>query len=312
MNLVHDSLSDGGPSPSDLVALDLLLSTRSVTRTAQQLGVSQSAMSHRLKRLREAFGHPLLVGARGGLVLTPRAEAIAEPLRHALADLRAAALRGAAFDPATEQRTLTVAMNDYGELVALPHALSLLAKEAPGLVIQTEPDGDLAARLGRGSIDLAVTIAGELAPSLRHKRIGRERYAVALRAGHPALAGGRKRLSLATYCQLDHLVVMPRGLPGSHVDAALAARGLSRRVAVRVPHFVSAPFLVASSDLVTTLGEPLLRAASEFAALAILPPPLPLPTTDLVMVWHERTHASPVHALFRRIVETSVAASIGG
>lgn len=312
MSKIHDRGDDEGPSPSDLVALDLLLSTRSVTTTARRLGVSQSAVSHRLKRLRDELGDPLLVGARGGLVLTARAEAMAGPLRRALADLRAAAVLGEDFDPATVTRTLVVAMSDYGELVTLPGALERLKRDAPGLVIQAEPDGDLANRLARGSVDLAVTIAGDLAPSLRHKRIARERYGVALRRDHPVLGRGRARLSLAAYCGLDHLVVSPRGLPGSHVDAALAARGLSRRVALRVPHFNAAPFIVASTDLVTTLGQPLLQAAARFADLTILPPPLPLPTTDIVMVWHERTHTSPVHQLLRRIVEASARESIGG
>jgi DNA-binding transcriptional LysR family regulator len=202
-------------------------------------------------------------------------------------------------------------MSDYGELVSLPGALARIAREAPGLSIQAEPDGDLANRLARGSIDLAVTIAGDLAPSLRHKRIAREKYAVALRAGHPALDADKAKLSLRAYCELDHLVVTPRGLPGSHVDAALAAKGLSRHVALRIPSFVSAPFIVASSDLVTTLGAPLLRSAARFANLVLLPPPLTLPVTDIVMVWHERTHESPVHALFRRIVEASAAETIG-
>lgn len=309
MSRIHSE--GGGPSPSDLVALDMLFATRSVTLTAKRLGVSQSAISHRLKRLREQLDDPLLVGTRNGLTLTPRAEAMAEPLRRALADLRSAAVRGESFDPKTVTRTLTVATTDYGELVTLSGALARLAKEAPGLSVRTEPDGDLASRLERGSIDLAVTIAGDLAPSLRHKRIARERYAVALRARHPALRAARGKLSLEAYCRLRHLLVAPRGLPGSHVDAALSARGLSRHVALRVTSFAAAPFIVASSDLVTTLGEPLLRSAARFADLVLLPPPLALPVTDIVMVWHERTHESPVHALFRRVVEAAVAESIG-
>jgi len=305
MNWPHE------PTPSDLVALDMVLSTRSVTRAAERLGVSQSALSHRLRRLREVFGDPLLVGSRQGLTPTPRAEAMAEPLRRALADLRIATQIGEPFDPATSTRTFVVATSDYGEIVALPAALHILQREAPGIVVHAEAIGpDVPARLGSGAVDLAVTVAADLPPSLRQKRIARERYRVALRAGHPALRG-RRKLTLASYCGLDHLLVSPRGLPGSAVDEALGACGLTRRVALRVPHFVAAPFIVAGSDLVTTLGEPLLCAASRYVDLAIVPPPLPLPTTDIVMVWHERTQHSPPHRLLRRIVERAIATVMG-
>ena len=290
-----------------LIALDVLLATRSVTIAARQLGVSQSAMSHRLRQLRDPISDPLLVGGRNGLVLTARAEAIREPLRRAIADLRAAVRVGEPFDPKHSSRRFVVATSDYGELAAVPTVMRHLRSEAPHISIAIEPlDLDVPTRLASGAVDIAVTVPSDLPPSLKQKTIARETFSVALRRGHPALRE-KKELSLETYIALDHILVAPRGLPGSIVDAALAKRGLTRRIALRLPNFVSVPFVVATTDLVSTLGGPLLRAASAHSDIEIVPPPIPLPMSEIVMVWHERAQLDPGHTWLRRIVENSLA-----
>jgi DNA-binding transcriptional LysR family regulator len=293
-----------------LVALDALLATRSVTLAAKTLGITQSAMSHRLQKLRRQLGDPLLAGGRAGLVLTPRAHAMVAPLRRALADLRAAVRSTDAFDASVSMRKFTIAANDYGELVALRPLLQRLAKQAPRIAIAIEPiSGNIEERLASGSIDAAVTASGATAPSLRRKVIARDTYVVALRKGHPALRKHR-RLSLETYVSLSHLQVAPYGFPGSVVDQILAARGKARRIAVRVSSFVSAPLLVAASDLIATLGSHLLRAASDYVDLVTLPPPIALPSTDIVMMWHERSHVDPGHTWLRQLITTSMAHQI--
>lgn len=289
-----------------LVALDALLATRSVTRAAKMLGITQSAMSHRLQKLRQQLGDPLLAGGRAGLVLTPRAQAMVAPLRRALADLRAAVRSADSFDASVSTRTFTIAANDYGELVALRPLLQRLAKQAPRIAVAIEPvTGNIEERLASGAIDAAVTASGTTAPSLRRKVIARDTFAVALRKGHPALRN-RRRLSLETYVSLSHLQVAPYGFPGSAVDQVLATRGKSRHIAVRVSSFVSAPLLVAASDLVATLGIHLLRAASDYVDLVTLPPPIALPSTEIVMVWHERSHVDPAHIWLRKIIADSM------
>lgn len=294
---------------SGWVALDALLETRSVTLAAKQLGITQSAMSHRLHKLRQQLGDPILAGGRAQMVLTPRAEAMGPPLRRALADLRAAIRTAEPFDPSTSARTFTVAANDYGELVALRPLLRRLAAEAPGIAVVMEPiSNNLDERLASGAIDAAVTASGPTAPSLRRKVIARDTFAVAVRNGHPALRN-KRQMSLETYVSLPHLQVAPMGLPGSIVDARLAALGKSRHIAVRVSSFVSAPLLVAASDLVATLGVHLLRAASEFVDLEILTPPISLPSTDIVMQWHPRSHVDAGHVWLRKMVASSMTPS---
>lgn len=292
--------------PNALVALEALLSARSVTVAAKKLGVSQSAMSHRLKTLRELLDDPLLAGGRNGFVLTPRAEAMEAPLRAALADLRAAVRVAEPFDAKRSQRRFVVAANDYGELVALRTLLTRLANEAPKVALAIEPlSTGVEQRLASGAVDVAVTVAGTLAPSLKQKVIARDVYAVAMRKGHPALRG-KRRLSLEAYASLHHLQVAPFGLPGSAVDRELAALGLSRHVSIRVASFVSAPLLLAESDLVATLGTLLLQAASKYVDLDVVVPPLPLPKTEIVMLWHERSQSDSGHTWLRGLIADSM------
>jgi len=119
-----------------------------------------------------------------------------------------------------------------------------------------------------------------------------------VRVGHP-VAG--RSLSLEAFCALPHVVVSPEGR-GSAIDEALGRRGLRRRPALRVPSFLVAPWVVAGSDLVTTLPARLARRFAEVLSLRILEPPLPLPDFALALGWHERVREDPSHAWFRRVV----------
>jgi DNA-binding transcriptional LysR family regulator len=291
-------MADSLPDDLDLLlALDVLLRERHVTRTARRLGITQSAASQRLGRLRAFFGDPLLVAGRPLLVLTPRAQAIAGPLAAALAALRAALAAGAPFDPASSERRFVLLGNDLLEALAMPPLMSVLSAEAPGLTISVErADEGFVDRLERGTADLAFMPAGMLPRSLRGLALPPERFVVLMRKGHP-LAG--KRLSLERYLSLSHLLIAPRGMPGSIVDRALDALGRSRRVVARVQHFVAAPFVIAGSDLVVTCPESVARAAGKQLGLRAAAPPLELPIDRSFMVWHERAQDDAGHSWLR-------------
>lgn len=292
-----------------LVALEALLATRNVTSAARKLGITQSAMSHRLRKLRHQIGDPLLAGGRNGLVLTPRAEAMMEPLRHALADLRAAVRVGESFDALRSTRHFVIAANDYGELVAIRPLLQRLAREAPNITIAIEAiSTNIEQRLASGAVDAAVTAAGTFSPSLKRKVIARDAFAVALRKGHPAVRKQR-RISLDTYASLHHLQVAPYGLPGSPIDRILATRGKTRHIALRVSSFISAPLLVAESNLIATLGIHLLRAASRYVDLEVVAPPIALPTTEIVALWHVRSQLDSGHVWLRTVIASSMSDS---
>lgn len=304
------------PEDLDLLrALDVFLVERHVTRAARRLGVSQGAASQKLARLRELFDDPLLVPGRPLLLLTPRAQALAEPLARALAELRNALRAGAPFVPAESQRRFVVLGNDLAELLAFPPLLAAIAAEAPGVSLSSErADVDFARRLEDGTADLALLPDFLVPGSLQKRALPAEPFVVLVRADHPlarsrahpranasanASAKKKRPLSLEAYLALDHLLVAPRGMPGSLVDDALEKLGRARRVVARLQHFSSAPALVAQSDLAVTCPATVLTAAAPWFPLAALPPPVDLGMDRTSAVWHPRAQDDPGHRWLR-------------
>jgi DNA-binding transcriptional LysR family regulator len=295
---------------SALPALAALLETRSVTLAARRLGVTQSAMSHSLARLREQLGDPLLVRTGRGMVLSARAEEMVPRLRAALEQLRLALAAPAAFEPARSTRVFRIAAADYVEFVLLPGLVSRLTAEAPGVDLWITRHGPSVLSLAQGEEDLQIRIlrAEDEVAGLRARALFRDRFVCVARHGHPLLEGP---LSPERFAAARHAFIAPGGGPGGPVDRALAELGLSRRVAVAVPHFLVAPRLVAGSDLVLTLAERVARAFAAHLPITIFEPPLPLPTFTLSLVWHERLEADPGHAWLRRTLVAAAGALEG-
>ena len=301
MRGVHDELA--GLDLNLVLALDALLGERHVTRAAARLGVSQSAASHALARLRELLGDPLLVrGPRGAMQPTPRALALAPLVGRALADLAAALRPPEPFAPATARRTFHLGAGDYAELVLLPRLAARLAAAAPGidLFIRAVPD-DIPAAIAQGDLDAVIAPARRrdvAGPGTYQRLLFEETFVCAVRAGHPAI---RSRLTLDRYCALDHLLIAPRGTSGGLVDDALAALGKQRRVALAVPHFLIVPHVVASTDLIVTIASRIAAAFRESHRLATLRPPAELGLSGFPMhlIWHERSHADDAQRWLR-------------
>jgi DNA-binding transcriptional LysR family regulator len=305
-----------------VVAFDVLMRERSVTRAAARLGVTQSAVSHALRRLRELLGDPLMVRSGQGMVLTPRAEALAVPLRSGLLTLGRALAQPATFEPSSARRTFTLALIDLFDLLVLPQLLRRVRREAPGvdLSVVSAADRLLSQRLETGEIDLALTVQTHVAdepiaatgPGLLQTTLFRDGLVCLVRANHPALLAPRSRarrkaasLSLETYVALSHVLVSPRGRGPGMVDEALVQRGLKRRIALRVPNFYSALAIVAESDLVLTAPAPLASLASP-SKVVTLPTPIPLPEHSVNLVWHERFgHEPGLRWLRERTIEAA-------
>ncbi len=283
-----------------LVALRALLAERHVTRAAARVGISQPAMSHALGRLRELLGDPVLVRTPRGMMPTARAEAMREPLERALDALSNVVDRSREFVPATAKRKFRIATDDYVGVVLVPKLLARLREEAPRASLELTPTQYTAGEdLANGRVDAVLGISavlGALSGVLAQKLFS-ERFVCCVREDHPSVG---KRMSLETFVALPHALVSPAGRRGSVVDTALAKQGLSRHVAVVVPHFLLAPVLVRESDLVLTIGERVARAAGP--GLRVLKHPLELPGYTVSLLWHERSHGDPGHAWFRRVV----------
>jgi DNA-binding transcriptional LysR family regulator len=283
-----------------LLTLDALLRERSVTRAARRLGVTQPAVSHRLRALREQLGDPLLVGSRRDLVLTERARAIAGPLAQALIDARAALRAGSPFDPRSSERVFRMSTSDLGEFVVVPRVLEVLRAEAPGVRLFISPaPADPAASLAAGEIELIVGPPLPPQAGLVRQVVGFDDLVVLAREGHPAVRRGR--MTVEAFAAQGHVQVSTGGLLVSAVDAALEGMGMRREVAIKVGHFVSAPFLVARSDLLLSASRSFARESCRHLPLVMVEHPLKIPGFDVLMTWHERSQNDASHAWFRAL-----------
>jgi DNA-binding transcriptional LysR family regulator len=292
------------PSLDLLSDLEIFLHERHVTRSAKRLGITQAAASQRLAKLRAHFGDPLLVTGRDGLVLTSRAQSLQAPLGAALSSLRRAVQQRERFDPAESRRRFVLLGGDLVEAYGVPKLLRAISAEAPHVTLAAErADAQFARRLEDGTADVAFLPNFMIPPSLRRLALPREPFVVLLRRGHPK---ARRALRLDDYLALDHLLIAPHGLPGSLVDQALAQRGHTRRVAVVIQHFVSAPFIVAESDLALTCPATLAEVARAHLDVRVMPVPLDLALDETSMVWHDRVQDDPSHAWLRQIVAKQI------
>ena len=291
-----------GALPEDLdllLALEVFLRERHVSRAAKRLGITQSAASQRLARLREFFADELLTPGRPLASLTPRAEAMAEPLSAALATLRSAIQRGRAFERASSDRHFVLLGNDLLEAAGMPVVLPRLQREAPNVTVQVERvDAQFMSRLERGTADMAFVPEFLVTTSLMRLRPPDEPFVTLMRRGHPA---SKRPLTLESYLELEHVLITPHGMPGSLVDQALEPIGKHRRVRVRLQHFSAAPFVVANTDLVVTCPRSVLRLGDVFG-LKAMKPPVELGADRASLVWHSRMQDDPGHRWLRELI----------
>ena len=288
------------------LVLHVLLSERSVSKAARRLGLSQSATSHALARLRQILSDPVVVRVPGGIAPTARAEAIAAPLASAMALLERSLLSAPQFEPSSARRRFHLGAADYAGFVLLPALQASVAEQAPGIDLWVRPIGeDSDLQLGVGDFELAIGIVrpGKRAAGIREQRLFDERFVCVVRAGHPLTKG---KLTVKRFAEARHLLIAPRGRPGGVVEDALAKLGLERRVALAVPHFLVAPHVIARTDLVLTVAERIARAHASFLSLRILEPPLELGGFTIAMSWHERNDQDPGLAWLRgRLIEVA-------
>jgi DNA-binding transcriptional LysR family regulator len=287
-----------------LLVLDALLDEHNVTRAAARLGYTQPTISGMLTRLRVLFGDPLFVRTQRGLLPTPRAQALAVPLKRLLADSERLVARDV-FDPANAEVTITIASNDYMQCALLVPFVKVLRSEARQIRLAIVPPiiEGLSDALARGQIDLAVTIPEFAMSDLPSRLLYRERYVVAVRRQHPLAR--RAAMTVERFCNYDHILVSPTG--GSFegpTDQALARLRLRRKVRYSVPSFLLMPEILQTDDLVALVPSRLLRENNE--RLVVLKPPVEVPGFDVIAVWHPRVDKDIAHRWLRsRLAETA-------
>ncbi len=284
-----------------LLVFEAMLQHQNVTVAAAHNGLTQSAMSNALGRLRRYFDDPLFVSTGNGMLATPRALELAPPLTHALALVRSATSMGKAFDPCTAKRTFRIHMTDIGEMVFLPPLVQRLDEIGASVGIETSQlaSREIAERLESGEIDFAAGYLPSLSKSLDNAPIFREEYVCMTRPNHPGARGG---LSVEAFRNATHLVIESMGSDHRNIERTLAANGIRRECALRIQHYMVIPMIVSGSDRIVTLPR---RAADIFASLAkirIHPLPVEIPSFEVSLFWHRRFAEDPAIAWMRELI----------
>lgn len=310
---VHDEQDDlRGLDLNLLQVFAAVAREKHVARAAARLGSSPSATSHALRRLRDRMNDPLLVRGAHGLVLTPRGEALALAVTRALAEIGRGIREPAGFDPSTSRRVLRIAAADGFDVVLLPTLLEALRRQAPSmdLVVSRPSASELSRSLQAGEHDLYYGVlpsrpafAGLLpdpgSRGLKALTAYTEGWVCLARRGHPRI---RRRIALTRYVAEGHVLYSPSGGGPGIVDRSLEAKGMTRRVVLRVASFHSALDAVARTDLVWTGPRRIAESIDREERLLRLRVPLELPDYPVQIVWHERFDAEPAHRWLRQLL----------
>ncbi len=285
-----------------LAIFEVLLRLQSVTRAAEELGMSQPAMSLALNKLRSAFADPLFVRGSRGLSPTPRAEELAVPVRQVLDQIRNDVLRQRSFVPATTDRTFTFNMADVGELVFLPRLYAHLRAVAPGANIRivSTPPAQLAEAMQSGEVDLAVGYFPHLqGAAMYQQRLFSHSFVCIVRKDHPILGN---QITKKQFLEAHHAVVDQEGKSHELFEATLAAQGLARRVVLSIPHFLAIPLVVAESDLIVTVPYAIAASFAKMTNLKMLRPPIEVDQPEVKQHWHARFHHDQANRWIRGVV----------
>ncbi len=288
-----------------LVVFDALMTEQHVTRAGKRLGLSQPATSNALSRLRNLVGDELFVRTTAGLRATPKAIALAQQLHPTLQQIQAALLDRPTFNPVMSDRVFAVGMSDYVEFTLLPKLMQTLQAIAPNVSLQIR-SGDrqkLFSLMDSGEIDLACGFFPEQIQWHKEQFLFQDNYVCVCRRDRPTLENS---LSLEEYLTASHLLVSIKEDRVGRVDSLLAKQNLKRHIALSIPHFLTAPYILAQTDLVATLAERVAQTFIGDRGLKLLPLPLPLDAFSVFMRWHRSTdNSSDCQWLRSVIVEVS-------
>ena len=286
-----------------LVAFKFLMEERSVSRAAERLFISQSAMSHVLQRLRRQLDDPVLVKTAAGMTPTPRAQALWEPVKAVLRDVERLVRTPEEFSPESSQKRFIIASSDYVEFTLLPPFIAELNRRAPNIEIHvkqfsstTPPETAIAEH----QIDFAIGFDVIISPSpkVRSQKLFKDEIVCICRDRHPDFTGNR--ISFEQFISSRHMVISRRGAGTGLIDDWLEKHGQTRKVSLVVANFLSTPWIVANTDLLLSLPKRIAEKFIHVAPLKILPIPIDLPTYDVIMIWHPLQEKEPDHRWIRQ------------
>lgn len=287
-----------------LKSLDALLETGSVSKAAVLMNLSQPAMSRALSRLQHALNDPLLVRSGRGMVLTTRAETLRETVHDALARV-SVVFKPRAFDPSVAEDRFRVMAPDYLAQLILPAVLSQVFNQAPKIqvdLVNLSEDAISDMCEGKISLGFGVIDEGPDLDNVRAQALFDDRQVCLMRKGHLLHKNG---MSLEGFAAASHALLSITGKGGGRIDDVLKDHGLSRRISLRVSHFLTISAVIAPTDLIITIPQLLARQImTKDLVLMELPRELQSPSFTVSQIWHERFTQDPAHKWLRQLIKS--------
>lgn len=279
---------------------DAIYQEGSLTRAGEVLHLTQPAVSNALSRLRAAYDDPLFVRTAAGMVPTPAAETIVADIRGALQLLDDTLQPGEAFDPRRARRRFRLSAGDQTAAMLAPRLLRLIAASDAGVELEILPLKREAAvhELASGQIDFALDAIPLADPQLLSMKVLEDEMVCAVRQGHPLVG---RRLTLAQYLALSHVHASSRRQGPGLTDLALKRLGKQRRIALRLPHHLALPHIVAATELAASMP----RSLAVAHGLRALTLPFATPPAEIYAFWHKSANLDRGNQWFREILARS-------
>jgi len=284
-----------------LLLLEALHEDLNLSAAARRLRVSQPTASANLQKLRLFFGDQLFVRTGRGMKPTPFAETICSPVRESLDILRRDVVRRTSFNPENSERLIRITTSDVGVMIVIPPLLDALRKTAPHMDVRVVPiaHNRLEEALEKNEIDVAFGYFPDLTGSnIMTQFLFDHPFACLVSERHSTISD---HLSLDQFLAADHIVINEQGRSQELFERRLHELGWQRRILLHLPHFMSVPQLVASSDMIATVPRSL-GIWYQNAGLKIFPPPMESPMIQLRQFWHRRLNDDPMVTWLHRLL----------
>lgn len=294
-----------------LVYLDVLLHEGSVTKAAQQLGITQPAMSNGLRRLRVLLDDPLLVRTSEGMTATERAKELQPIIRKALGELEIALQPQQNFNAHGSNRVFRIMVSDYAESTLIPELVKRLRVEAPDIILDVLTPSDVTFKdVEAGKVDMAINRFDEMPQSFHQMTLWQDDFVCLLNPDHPGIV----KFDLQAYLASNHIWVSKTGMGAGvgidpdkivrlgWVDHALAKLGHKRKISVFTRHYQMPALLALNNDLVATLPRKVADMQAAAASLVVLEPPFKIPSFELKIAWSPLLQHHSAHRWLRRTI----------
>lgn len=293
-----------------LLVFEALMTERNVTKAARQVGLSQSALSHALARLRHRLGDPLLIRTAKGMQPTARALELVEPVRAAIRQVEAVFRSEPAFDPPSSKQSFVIRIGDSNDYLLLPTLLQELEARAPhvSVVVRHLSPTDTIKGLEEGTIDCAISALLPHPKSVRAMVLMKDRPVCAMSRDHPL---AHEPLTLARFLELRHIRVVQESSDSRFLDEALRERGVERRIVATIPHWVVALHAVSTSQMVVAASERMARRFDTDGRLVLRKVPVGGAAFNWQLYWPRRHEAHAGQRWMRELI-AEVCAGLDG